>query len=105
MPRSEELARIEHLIRELRGEKVILDSDLARLYGVTTKRLNEQVKRNRERFPADFAFQLTAKESAALRLQFATSSSQEAESEKGALKRAQIATGFQKLLGIGPYWN
>ena len=43
MPRPEELARIEHLIRELRGEKVILDSDLARLYGVSTKRLNEQV--------------------------------------------------------------
>ncbi len=50
MPRPEELVRIEHLIRELRGEKVILDSDLARLYGVSTKRLNEQVKRNRERF-------------------------------------------------------
>ena len=70
------LERVEPLIHEIRGEKVILDSDLARLYGVTAKRLNEQVKRNSERFPADFVFQLTAKESAALRSQFATSSPQ-----------------------------
>ena len=74
MPRPEELVRIEHLIRELRGEKVILDSDLARLYGVSTKRLNEQVKRNRERFPEDFMFRLTSEESVALRSQIATSS-------------------------------
>ena len=44
------------------GQKVLLDSDLASLYGVTTKRLNEQVKRNIERFPADFMFQLDAEE-------------------------------------------
>ena len=43
----------------IRGEKVMVDADLAELYGVETKRLNEQVKRNRERFPADFMFQLT----------------------------------------------
>ena len=46
----------------LRGEKVLLDRDLAKLYGVTTKRLNEQVKRNHERFAEDFMFQLTTKE-------------------------------------------
>ena len=57
---EEALEEVEPLIEEIRGEKVILDSDLARIYGVTTKRLNEQVKRNQERFPADFAFQLTA---------------------------------------------
>lgn len=51
---------------------MILDSDLAPLYGVTTKRLNEQVRRNRGRFPEDFMFQLTAAESEALRSQFAT---------------------------------
>jgi hypothetical protein len=73
------LERVEPLIHEIRGEKLILDSDLARLYGVTTKRLNEQVKRNKERFPADFAFRLTADETKALRSQFATSSSQEAD--------------------------
>ena len=53
------LERIEGIILIIRGEKVILDADLAMLYGVTTKRLNEQVKRNRTRFPVDFIFQLT----------------------------------------------
>jgi hypothetical protein len=56
------LERVERTIFVLRGQKVILDADLAKLYGVTTKRLNEQVKRNRERFPEDFMFQLTPKE-------------------------------------------
>lgn len=54
--------RVEALIRTIRGEKVILDSDLAQLYGVTTSRLNEQVKRNLERFPSDFVFRLTRTE-------------------------------------------
>jgi len=85
------LERVEPLIHEIRGEKVILDSDLARLYGATTKRLNEQVKRNRERFPDDFMFRLTARESAALRSQFATSSSQ-ASNQGDARSRSQIAT-------------
>jgi hypothetical protein len=50
---------IDTLIREIRGQKIILDTDLARVYGVTTKRLNEQFRRNRSRFPNDFAFQRT----------------------------------------------
>jgi hypothetical protein len=54
--------RIERSILLIRGEKVMLDADLAVLYGVTTKRLNEQVKRNRNRFPEDFMFQLNEKE-------------------------------------------
>jgi len=54
--------RIEQIILLIRGEKVILDVDLAGLYGVTTKRLNQQVNRNRARFPEDFVFQLTADE-------------------------------------------
>ena len=87
---------LEDLIHEIREQKVILDADLARIYGVSTKRLNEQVKRNKERFPADFAFQLTVKESAAVRSQIATSSSQEAESEESVPNRSQIATGSQK---------
>jgi hypothetical protein len=58
----------------VRGERVILDVDLARLYAVSTKRLNEQVRRNRKRFPSDFMFQLTRKEEQVLRSQFATSS-------------------------------
>ncbi len=57
----------------LRGHKVLLDTHLAALYGVTTARLNQQVRRNIERFPGDFMFQLTADEHAALMLQFATS--------------------------------
>ncbi len=55
---------IERKILVIRGEKVMLDVDLAGLYGVETKRLNEQVRRNIERFPADFMFQLTATEKA-----------------------------------------
>ncbi len=65
--------RIERSILLIRGRKVLLDVHLAALYGVTTKRLNEQVRRNRARFPEDFMFQLTAKEVACLRSQFATS--------------------------------
>jgi hypothetical protein len=64
---------VEGFIRLVRGQRVILDEDLARIYGVTTARLNQQVKRNIERFPADFVFQLTATELAGLMLQFATS--------------------------------
>ena len=56
----------------VRGHKVLLDSDLAVIYGVTTKRFNEQVRRNAQRFPADFAFKLSAAEWDALRSQFAT---------------------------------
>jgi hypothetical protein len=56
--------KIERSILFIRGEKVMLDVDLAVLYGVTTKRLNEQVKRNRDRFPEDFMFQLAEKEKA-----------------------------------------
>jgi hypothetical protein len=61
-------------IAAVRGEKVLLDEDLAALYGVTTKRLNEQIRRNPGRFPSDFKFQLTNHEVANLRSQFATSS-------------------------------
>ena len=56
---------IEPLIRTIRGQKVILADDLARLYGVPTKRLNEQVKRNQERFPHDFMFQFSPEEAGA----------------------------------------
>ena len=61
-------------IHMIRGQRVILDQDLAELYGVETRRLNEQIKRNLDRFPSDFMFQLTAKEWAHLKSQFATSS-------------------------------
>ena len=64
---------VESRILILRHQRVILDVDLAELYGVTVKRLNQQVTRNQERFPSDFTFQLNSKQHEALRLQFATS--------------------------------
>jgi len=64
---------VESRIRFLRHQRVMLDVDLAKLYGVTVKRLNQQVARNQERFPSDFTFQLNSKEHETLRLQIATS--------------------------------
>jgi hypothetical protein len=66
---------IERTIHLIRGQRVMLDADLAKLYGVTTRRLNEQVSRNRDRFPADFAYQLTPQEVTNLMSQNAISSS------------------------------
>ena len=71
---SSPLLPIESLIHVIRGQQVMLDSDLAQLYGVETRRLNEQVKRNIERFPEDFMFQLTKDEISNLMSQNATSS-------------------------------
>ena len=67
------MERIERAIIVVRGEKVMLDRDLAEIYGVETKRLNEQVRRNLNRFPVDFMFQLTPEEAESLRSQIATS--------------------------------
>jgi len=64
---------IERRIYLIRGQKVMLDFDLAELYGESTKRLNQQVTRNKKRFPEDFMFRLTKQEAESLRLQFATS--------------------------------
>jgi len=69
-------SKIKSRIYTIRNKEVMLDEDLAELYQVTVKRLNEQVKRNIERFPDDFMFQLTEKEYENLRSQFATSSSE-----------------------------
>ena len=66
--------QIEPLIHEIRGQKVMLDTDLAALYGVPTKVLNQAVRRNIDRFPADFRFQLTKPELEILRSQIVTSS-------------------------------
>ena len=75
MPSSQLDHSISQSILLLRGQRVVLDADLAVLYGVTTKRLNEQVRRNASRFPDDFVFQLTVDELGVLRSQFATSKS------------------------------
>jgi len=68
-----ELVVIQNLIHNIRGQKVMLDSDLAMLYGVLTKNLNKAVKRNVQRFPEDFMFQLTEEEYESLRFQIGTS--------------------------------
>ena len=68
------IANLESAIHLIRGHRVMLDSDLAMIYGVTAKRLNEQLKRNRPRFPDDFASQLTVQEFTNLKSQIATSS-------------------------------
>jgi ORF6N domain len=83
--------KIAPLVHRLRHEKVILDSDLAELYGVDTKRLNEAVKRNLERFPSDFMFQLTEEEMEVLKSQIATSNNAEPSlrSQIATLKRGQ----------------
>jgi phage regulator Rha-like protein len=70
---SLEMEPVESLIHLIRGQRIILDADLARVYGVPTKRLNEVVKRTLERFPSDFAFLLKPQEVASLRSQIATS--------------------------------
>ncbi|HEV2841261.1 MAG TPA: ORF6N domain-containing protein [Chthoniobacterales bacterium] len=89
---------IDNLIQEIRGQRVILDSDLARLYGVPTFRFNEAVKRNRKRFPPDFMFQITIEENRALTSQIAISKTGRggrrtppfAFTEHGALQAANI---------------
>ena len=89
-----ELQGVKSLIFEVRGRQVMLDSDLARIYQVETKRLNETVKRNIDRFPPEFMFQLTEEEFDNLRSQFATSSLrfQIGTSNKDDNLRSQIAT-------------
>jgi hypothetical protein len=75
MPKSSTTLSSDHLVRlihEIRGERVMLDSDLASIYGVETKALNRAVKRNRDRFPKDFVFQLSEDEWKKLRYQIGT---------------------------------
>jgi len=91
--------RIEHLeplIFTIRGHRVILDAELARLYGVTTRRFNEGFRRNRDRFPDDFAFQLGNAEFADLRIQAAPKGLQQDDLQGDISNRSQIATGSQK---------
>ena len=79
------LENIENLIQVIRGKQVILDRDLARLYGVETRVLNQAVQRNIERFPADFMFQLSKEEAESLKSQFATSSEDSSRSQFATL--------------------
>ena len=107
MPTSKSLIPIETIqnrILSIRGQKVIIDVDLAEIYGVTTKRLNEQVRRNRGRFPEDFMFQLNKEEFKILRSQIATSSGwggrrypPNAFTEHGAVMAASILNSPQAI--------
>ena len=99
-------AQIERAIIVLRGQKVMVDADLAALYGVPTKRLNEQVKRNSARFPEDFVFRLTPAEVEALnRSQFATGSERHrnprfppyAFTEHGAIQAANVLNSVRAI--------
>jgi len=94
----------DQCITRIRGHVVILDTDLAQLYGVTVKRLNQQMNRNRDRFPEDFCFQLTEQEWRSLRLQNATSKTRggrrympHAFTEHGAIMAATVLNSPQAV--------
>jgi hypothetical protein len=103
------LGKLEDITRAipvLRGRRVHLDAELAVLYGATTRRLNEQERRNRKRFPDDFLFELTTEEFANLKSRFATSSwggrlkRPLAFTEHGAIQAATILNGGRRWLGL-----
>ena len=98
------MKKIASRILALRGQRVMLDTDLADIYGVTTKALNQAVRRNLERFPDDFAFQLNASEAARLRSQIAISSPRRSNcpqpwvfTDHGALMAANVLNSTQAI--------
>lgn len=92
------IVKVDALIYSIRGQRVMMDSDLAAIYGVTTGRLNQQVRRNAERFPADFMFQLSSEEYGDLMLQIATSKSGSGGRRKSPLVFTQ--EGVAMLSGV-----
>jgi ORF6N domain-containing protein len=94
MPKPDALAQLLFFVR---GERVMLDADLAKLYGVTTKALNQAVSRNKSRFPDDFAFRLTSAEIENLRSQIVT------RSGKSLAIRSQIVTASKRNIRYLPY--
>jgi hypothetical protein len=110
-PKATSVGGIARAIIVLRGQRVLLDGELAALYGVPTKRLNEQVRRNRKRFPDDFVFQLTAEEAGALRSQNATLKPGRGQhlkyrpyafTEHGAIQAANVLSS-QRAIEMGIY--
>lgn len=97
--------KLAPLVKLIRGERVLLDADLAMLYGVKTKALNQAVKRNRDRFPADFMFQLTAEEWNDLRSRWTDNSNAQPEAEPPKGNRSQFVTGPARHRGVAarPY--
>jgi len=104
------IGEVAQRILVIRGQRVLLDADLAKFYGESTKRLNQQVNRNRQRFPEDFMFQLSDEEFASLRLQSATSSSAHggrryaplAFTEHGAIM-ASMVLNSERATGLSVY--
>lgn len=92
------LQEIQNKMFDVRGQRVMLDFDLAELYEVETKRINEQVKRNKERFPEDFMFRITIKEWQTIRSQFATASENE-----GIRSQFVAASQNKKRTDVTPY--
>ncbi len=91
---------IESLILTLRGQKVILDADLAELYGVPTKVFNQAVKRNADRFPEDFLFRLTAQEFVSLKSQSVTSSRESTQAQSLVPNWSQFVTSSKRHRGV-----
>ena len=91
---------IQNLIYTIRGKQVMVDSDLATLYQVTTKRLNEQVRRNKNRFPSEFMFRLTAEEYEYLRSQNATSSEDNAHGGRRYMPYVFTEQGIAMLSAV-----
>ena len=91
---------IQNLIYTIRGKQVMVDSDLATLYQVTTKRLNEQVRRNKNRFPSEFMFRLTAEEYEYLRSQNATSSENNAHGGRRYMPYVFTEQGIAMLSAV-----
>jgi hypothetical protein len=91
------VVRLATLIHLVRGERIILDSDLASIYGVPTKRLNEQVRRNQRRFPKDFCFRLNRREF------YETCSAISLDSSRVSSMRSQIATASRRNARFLPY--
>ena len=91
---------IQNMIYTFRGKQVMVDSDLATLYQVTTKRLNEQVRRNKNRFPSEFMFRLTAEEYEYLRSQNATSSEDNAHGGRRYMPYVFTEQGIAMLSAV-----
>jgi len=96
MASTRKISSIESAIYLLRGRRVMLDSDLAAIYGVSTRQLDQQLKRNRSRFPDDFAFQLSTEEFRNLKSQIATSSLMSQSVTSSGLGRARSLSAPQR---------
>jgi len=94
---------IQNKIYEIRGERVMLDFDLAGLYEVETKALNQAVKRNIKRFPADFMFRLTPQEWNSMRSQIVTAYAQTAENKEGNWSQIVTTSQNKRNIGVTPY--